>query len=253
MKIEGRNAVGEAIRSGKTIDRLLVQKGLKDAAANRIIDDAKSRGIKIFFREKEALDRESAQGRHQGFVAEITDFVYCELSDSLARAEQKGEPPLVLILDGVEDPHNLGSILRVAECAGVHGVVIPRHRSVSVNETVIKVSAGAASHVLVSKVTNVNDAIDELKENNVWVYAADMDGDDLYKTDLTGAIAFVVGGEGQGVKRLTRSKCDGAVKIPMRGKVNSLNASVAAGVVTFEKLRQDGVEIPVTVSGVTKK
>lgn len=253
MKIEGRNAVGEAIRAGKTIDRLLVQKGLKDAAANRIIDDAKSRGIKIFFREKEALDRESAQGRHQGFLAEITDFVYCELSDILAYAAQKGEAPFVLLLDGVEDPHNLGSILRVAECAGVHGVVIPRHRSVSVNETVIKVSAGAAAHVRVAKVTNINDAIDELKAQNVWVYAADMQGDSLYKTDLTGAVAFVVGGEGQGVKRLTREKCDGAVSIPMRGKVNSLNASVAAGVAVFEKVRQDTIEIPVTAARTVTK
>ena len=137
--------MGEAIKSGKTIDRLLVQKGLKDSAANKIIEDAKSRGIKIFFREKEALDRESREGRHQGFLAEITDFNYCELSDILAKAKEKGEPPFVLLLDGVEDPHNLGSILRVAECAGVHGVVIPRHRAVSVNETVIKVSAGAAA------------------------------------------------------------------------------------------------------------
>ncbi|MDE6398943.1 MAG: 23S rRNA (guanosine(2251)-2'-O)-methyltransferase RlmB [Clostridiales bacterium] len=239
MKIEGRNAVAEAIRAGKTIDRLLVQKGLKDAAANKIIDDAKSRGIKIFFREKEALDRESAQKRHQGFLAEITDFVYCELGDILAKAAKAGESPFVLLLDGVEDPHNLGSILRVAECAGVHGVVIPRHRSVSVNETVIKVSAGAAAHVLVAKVTNINDAIDELKAANVWVYAADMDGQSVYKTDLKGATAFVIGGEGQGVKRLTKQQCDGTVSIPMRGKVNSLNASVAAGVVAFEKLRQE--------------
>lgn len=242
MKIEGRNAVGEAVRSGKTIDRLLVQKGLKDAAANKIIDDAKSRGIKIFFREKEALDRESVQGRHQGFLAEITDFVYCELEDILKLAKEKEEPPFVLLLDGVEDPHNLGSILRVAECAGVHGVVIPRHRSVSVNETVIKVSAGAAAHVLVAKVTNINDAIDELKQQNIWVYAADMSGDSIYKTDVSGAVAFVIGGEGQGVKRLTLSKCDGVVSIPMRGMVNSLNASVAAGVTVFEKLRQDSVK-----------
>lgn len=239
MKIEGRNAVGEAIAAGKTIDRLLVQKGLKDSGANRIIEDARSRGIKIFFREKEALDRESASKRHQGFIAEITDFVYCELDDILQKAADKGEAPFILILDGVEDPHNLGSVLRVAECAGVHGVVIPRHRAVSVNETVIKVSAGAASHVLVAKVTNINDAIDELKQKNVWVYAADMNGESVYKTNLKGAIAFVIGGEGSGVKRLTLSKCDGVVSIPMRGKVNSLNASVAAGVVTFEKLRQE--------------
>ena len=242
MKIEGRNAVGEAIASGKTIDRLLVQKGLKDAGANRIIEDAKRRGIKIFFREKEALDRESLVKRHQGFLAEITDFTYCELEDILAKAQERNEPPFVLLLDGVEDPHNLGSILRVAECAGVHGVVIPRHRAVSVNETVIKVSAGAAAHILVAKVTNINDAIDELKEKGVWVYAADMDGESVYKTDLTGAVAIVVGGEGSGVKRLTRQKCDAAVSIPMHGQVNSLNASVAAGVVVFEKLRQDAAK-----------
>lgn len=238
MKIEGRNAVREAIRAGKTIDRLLVQKGVKDT----IIEDAKRRGIKIFFRDKEVLDRESAQGKHQGFIAEVTDFVYCELEDILAKAEKKGEPPFILLLDGVEDPHNLGSILRVAECAGVHGVVIPRHRSVSVNETVVKVSAGAAAHVLVAKVTNINDAIDELKELGVWVYAADMDGKSVYDTDLSGAAAFVIGGEGAGVKRLTLEKCDGVVSIPMYGKVNSLNASVAAGVVTFEKLRQDAAK-----------
>ena len=238
MKIEGRNAVREAIRAGKTVDRLLVQKGVKDV----IIEDAKRRGIKIFFRDKEALDRESAQGKHQGFIAEVTDFVYCELEEILAKAEQKGEPPFLLLLDGVEDPHNLGSILRVAECAGVHGVVIPRHRSVSVNETVVKVSAGSASHVAVAKVTNINDAIDELKKLGVWVYAADMNGSSVYDTDLCGAVAFVIGGEGSGVKRLTLSKCDGVVAIPMRGKVNSLNASVAAGVVTFEKLRQDAAK-----------
>ncbi len=239
MKIEGRNAVAEAIRAGKTIDRLLVQKGLKDVAANKIIDDAKSRGIKIFFRDKEALDRESAQKRHQGFLAEITDYVYATLDDVLQNAAQKNEPPFVLLLDGVEDPHNLGSILRVAECAGAHGVVIPRHRSVSVNETVIKVSAGAAAHVSVAKVTNINDAIDELKAQNIWVYAADMDGASLYDTDIKGAVAFVIGGEGQGVKRLTKQKCDGVVSIPMFGKVNSLNASVAAGVVAFEKRRRE--------------
>ena len=145
----------------------------------------------------------------------------------------------MLILDGVEDPHNLGSIIRVAECAGVHGVIIPRHRSVSVNDTVVKVSAGAASHVKVAKVTNINDAIEELKSKNVWVYAADMDGGSIYDARLTGAIAFVIGGEGQGVKRLTKQKCDGVVALPMYGKVNSLNASVAAGIVVYEYLRQN--------------
>jgi 23S rRNA (guanosine2251-2'-O)-methyltransferase len=239
MKIEGRNAVAEAVAGKQTIDRLVVQKGLKDTGANKIIEAAKSRGIKIFFRDKETLDRESAGGRHQGFIAEITDFVYAELDDILAYAEKKGEPPFIILLDGVEDPHNLGSVIRVAECAGVHGVVIPRHRAVSVNETVVKVSAGASAHMKVAKVTNINDAIEALKKRGVWVFAADPEGGDLYKANLTGAAAFVVGGEGSGIKKLTREKCDAAVRIPMFGKVNSLNASVAAGIVAYEYVRQN--------------
>jgi len=226
MKIEGKNAVAEAIKSGATIDRLIVQKGLSDSASNGIITDAKNRGIKIFFRDKEALDRESSNGRHQGFVADVTDFGYAELKDILGG--------LVFILDGIEDPHNLGSILRVAECSGASGVVIPRHRSVSVTETVVKVSAGAAAHVKVAKVTNVNDAIDACKEAGVWVYALDTDGDNIFEADLSDrAVAFVVGGEGKGVTPLTRKKCDGVLSIPMYGKVGSLNASVATGVAAW--------------------
>lgn len=238
MKIYGRNSVAEAVKSGKTIDRLVVEKDLKDAGANRLIADAKSRGIKIFFREKEYLDRE-VTGKHQGFIAEITDFGYCELDDILAYAKEKGQPPFIVLLDGVEDPHNLGSVLRVCECAGVHGVVIPRHRSVSVNETVIKVSSGAAAHIRVAKVTNINEAIETLKKQGVWVYCADMDGESIYDAKLDGAAAFVIGGEGAGVKRLTKSVCDKTVSLPVRGKVNSLNASVACGIVVYEKLRQD--------------
>lgn len=241
MKIEGRNAVSEAIAAGTTIDRLVIEKGLKDASANKIIEAAQSRGIKIFFRDREDLDRESVSKRHQGFIADITDYKYCEVSDILNFAASKNEQPLIFILDGVEDPHNLGSILRVAECSGVHGVIIPRHRAVSVNETVIKVSSGASAHIKVAKVTNINDTISDLKKNNVWVYAADMTGSDLYSAKLTGAIAFVIGGEGEGVKRLTREKCDGCVSIPMLGKVNSLNASVAAGIVVYEYVRQNRV------------
>lgn len=239
MKIYGRNAVEEALKSGMTIDRLVVQRDLRDAGANRLIKEAKDRGIKIFFRDRAVLDREcDDKSRHQGFIIEVTDFKYCELQDILDVAEAKGEPPFIVLLDGVEDPHNLGSVIRVAECAGVHGVVIPRHRSVTVNDTVVKVSSGAAAHLPVAKVTNINDAIAELKQKGVWVYAADMDGDDVYDTDLKGAIAFVIGGEGKGVKRLTREMCDGVVSIPMFGMVNSLNASVAAAVVIYEKVRQ---------------
>lgn len=239
MKIYGRNAVEEAIKSGTTVDRLVVQKGLSDTGANKLINLAKERGVKIFFRDKAALDREQeGGGRHQGFIAEVTDYRYFETEDILAYAESKNEPPFIVLLDGVEDPHNLGSVMRVAECAGVHGIIIPRHRSVSVNDTVVKVSAGAASHIRVAKVTNINDTIKQLKAAGVWVYAADMDGAELYKTNLTGACAIVIGGEGSGVKRLTRELCDGVVAIPMRGKVNSLNASVAAGVIIYERVRQ---------------
>ena len=232
MKLEGKNAVGEALKAGVTIDRLVVQKGLTDKAANAIIAEAKARDIKILFRDKEALDRESKDGRHQGFVADVTDYKYAELADILS-----GEPSLALILDGIEDPHNLGSILRVAECAGADGVVIPRHRAASVNETVIKVSAGAANHVRVAKVANVNAAIEECKAKGMWVYALDAEGDDLYSADLSGPVALVVGGEGKGVTPLTLKLCDGVLKIPMRGKLGSLNASVAAGIASFYKLQ----------------
>ncbi len=239
MKIEGRNAVAEAIKSGKTIDRLVVSKDVKDAGGNRIIADAKSRNIKIMFYDKSVLDRESETKRHQGFIAEITDYKYSTVEEILSYASEKNEKPFIIIVDGVEDPHNLGSIIRVADCSGCHGVIIPRHRNVTVNETVIKVSAGAASHVKVAKVTNVNDAIEYLKQQNIWVYAAELGGDDIYKTNLTGAIAFVVGGEGKGVSKLTKQKCDGVITLPMRGQVNSLNASVAAGIVAYEYVRQN--------------
>ncbi len=238
MKIEGKNAVMEAIKAGSTIDRLLAEKNQRDAFAQKIIDEAKSRGIKIFFRDKAALDRESVTKRHQGFIAEITDYCYSELEEILEYAEEKNEPPFILIADGVEDPHNLGSILRVAECAGVHGVLIPRHRAVSVNETVIKVSAGASAHVKVAKVTNISDAIEELKQRGIWVYCADMDGTSIYKTNLVGPIAIVVGGEGKGVGKRTKSCCDGVISLPMFGKINSLNASVATAVVVYERIRQ---------------
>lgn len=239
MKIYGRNAIEEALKSGATIDRLLVRNGMRDAHGNRIVNEARDRGIRVIFRDAAALDRECPKGaNHQGFVAEVTDFKYSDLDDILALAEERGEPPFIVLLDGVEDPHNLGAIIRAAECAGVHGIVIPKHRSVSVNDTVVKVSSGAAQYMRVAKVTNINDAIKYLQERGVWVFAADMDGSDIYSANLSGAIAFVVGGEGSGVSRLTRELCDGIVALPMRGKVNSLNASVAAGIVIYEKLRR---------------
>jgi len=239
MKIFGKNAVLEAIKSGATIDKLIVKKGLKDGASQRIIDEAKAAGIRVSFLEKEVLDKEAGSPVHQGFVAEVTDFNYCTLDDILNKAKGAARPPFILLLDGIEDPHNLGSILRVAECAGVDGVVIPRHRSASINSTVIKVSAGASANILVAKVVNISDAIEYLKKSGVWIYACDMDGQSVYKTNLKGAIGLVIGGEDKGVGKRARGLCDGAVSIPMKGKTGSLNASVATGVVVFEKLRQE--------------
>ena len=238
MKITGRNAVSEALNSDVTIDRLAVARGLKDSQANSLINIAKSKGIKIAFLDKEILDKESKGVKHQGFIAEITDYKYAEVEDILEDAKVKGQDPFIIILDGVEDPHNLGSVLRVAECAGVSGVIIARHRAVSVNETVIRVSAGAAAHVKVARVTNINDTIRELKDRNIFVLAAETGGNNLYKTDLKGALAVVIGGEDSGVKRLTKQLCDGIISLPMFGEVNSLNASVACGAVVYEAIRQ---------------
>lgn len=239
MKVEGRNAVAEILKTDKTIDRLVVAKGLKDAGANNIINVARSKGVKINFYDREVLDRESVTGKHQGFIAEVTDFKYSTVDDIMDYASEKGEPPFIIILDGVEDPHNLGSVIRVAECAGCHGVIIPERRAACVNETVVKVSAGAAAHVKVARVNNINETIDGLKKRGVWVFCSETGGGSVYDANLTGSIAFVIGGEGTGVKRLTREKCDGIVTLPMFGKVNSLNASVAAGLVAYEYVRQN--------------
>ena len=238
MKAEGRNAVTEALRSGVTVDKLLAAKDLNDAGAKRILALARESRVKTQFVERKVLDTQSESGGHQGFIAYVTEFQYCEIEDILADAEAKGQLPLIIILDGVEDPHNLGSVLRVAECGGAHGVIIGKHRACGVNDTVLRISAGAAEHVKVARVTNVNDAIDFLKKRGVWVYAAELNGQDIYKTDLNRALALVVGGEDSGVKRLTREKCDGVVTLPIFGKVNSLNASVACGIVLYEAIRQ---------------
>jgi len=234
MKIEGKNAVAEALKSGTQIDHIYAEKG----ANHPIIAMARENGVAVKFVDKKILDKESVTGRHQGFIAVAADFEYSEIEDILADAENKGEAPFIIILDGIEDPHNLGSILRVAECSGAHGVVIPKNRAVSVNETVIRVSAGAAEHVKVAKVTNINNTIKDLKEKGVWIYAADMDGELIYNVNLKGSLAIVIGGEGKGISRLTKELCDGIVALPMKGKVSSLNASVACGIVTYEALRQ---------------
>ena len=234
MNIEGRNAVSEAIKSGATIESLLVEKGTNHS----IVALARQNGIKVQFVERNVLDKISVTKKHQGFIAKVTSFEYSDVEDILAVAKERGEDEFIVMLDGVEDPHNLGSILRVCECAGVHGVIIPKNRAVGVNETVVKTSAGASNYVKVARVTNLANTIDDLKKAGLWVYAADMDGADIYATDLRGRVCLVVGGEGKGVGRLVKERCAGVVALPTLGKVNSLNVSVACGVTVYEILRQ---------------
>ena len=234
MNIEGRNAVTEALKADTTFESLLVEKGINHS----IIALARQKGIKIQFVEKKVLDKISVTKRHQGFIGKVTDFEYSEVEDILAVAKQRGEDEFVVVLDGVEDPHNLGSILRVCECAGVHGVIIPKNRAVGVNETVVKTSAGATQHIKVARVTNLSTSISDLKKAGLWIYCADMDGQDIYQTNLKGRLCLVVGGEGKGVSRLVKENCDGVVSLQLKGSVNSLNASVACGIVVYEALRQ---------------
>lgn len=235
MQIEGKNQAREALRSGKTIDKIIALRDSQDKELSSIVKTALDKKIKVNFVAKSVLDKESVTGKHQGVIAYTTDFVYSELAELFDNGDK---PNFLLVLDGVEDPHNLGSILRVAECAGVDGVIIGKHRSASVNETVVRVSAGASEHVKVARVTNVNYAIEFLKDKGVWVYAADMDGAPMYDTDFTGPCAIVIGSEGFGIHKVTKDLCDGVITIPMFGQVNSLNASVATGVVAFEVVRQ---------------
>ncbi|MBQ9790452.1 MAG: 23S rRNA (guanosine(2251)-2'-O)-methyltransferase RlmB [Clostridia bacterium] len=238
MQIEGKNQVRELLNSDKTIEKISVLDGTRDDDVRTLSRFAKERGAKIEYLDKRAMDKLSITSHHQGIIATVTEFKYAELDDVIAAAKAKEEELFFIILDGVSDPHNLGSVMRVAECAGVTGIIIPKNRAVSVNETVVRVSAGASEHVNVIKVTNINKTIDDLKAQGVFVYAADMDGEEMYKTNLKGDIGIVVGSEGFGVSALTRKTCDGIISIPMFGKVNSLNASVSAGIVTYEAVRQ---------------
>lgn len=238
MIIEGKNSVYEALVAGKTFNKLMAAKGLSDEHSNKIINLAREKGVSINFVDRKILDRSSETGRHQGFVAEITDFLYSEIEEVYDLAAKRGEQPFVVILDNIEDPHNLGSIIRVCECAGVHGVVIPKQRACAINATVLKTSAGACNHLPVCRVANINQIIEKLKKEGFWIYCADMDGEYVYKTNLTGPIAVVIGSEGKGVSRLTKQLCDGVVKLPMFGKVNSLNASTATSAIVYEIVRQ---------------
>ena len=236
MIIEGRNAVREALRNQSTIDKLLVAKGGGEGSLGSLVAMARDRGIRISFVEKEVLDHTSVTGHHQGVIAYVTDFRYCSLQDVLDA--KRGCHHFILVLDGIEDPHNFGSIVRVAECMGVDGIVIAQRRQVPVNETVIRASCGATEYMPIAKVGNINDAIRTLRDNFVSVYALDMSGTPLSQTRLTGDIALVVGNEGKGVKSLTKQLCDGSVAIPMYGHIESLNASVACGVALYAAVCQ---------------
>ena len=237
--IEGRNAVIEALRAGEAIDKIYLQKGDTDKTLGHIASKARAAGVVVVEADKRKLDAMSRTHAHQGVIALAAVREYVSVESILQSAADRGEAPLIVVCDEISDPHNLGAIIRTAECAGVHGIVIGKHRGVTVNDTVLRCSAGAAEHVKIAKVTNVNDAINYLKSQNVYVYCADMDGEPMYRANLTGAIALLVGGEDSGVKRLSKELADGVISIPMSGKINSLNASVAAAVVIYEKVRQD--------------
>ena len=236
--IIGRNAVREVIKSGRTIETIYIAKGSKEGSINEIIKLAKDNRLVIKEVDKKKLDSMSSGLVHQGVIALITPYKYCEIQDILNYAEERNEDPFIVILDELEDPHNLGSIVRTAELCGVHGVIIPKRRNVGVTATVYKSSVGAIEHVKVAKVTNVNNAIDELKKAGIWVYGADMHGDEYsYQVNYSGPCALVIGSEGKGISKLTLKKCDKLVKIPMVGKINSLNASVAGGILMYEVLK----------------
>ena len=236
--IEGRNAVIEAFRAGKTIDKLYVQDGLKDGPIQTILREAKKRDVKVNFVEKDRLNGMSATGHHQGVIAIAASYSYAEVEDILAKAAEKGEPPFIIILDGVEDPYNLGAIVRTANQAGAHGVIIPKNRAVGLTASVARTSAGALNYTPVAKVTNIARTMEDLKKQGLWFVCADMDGTVMYDLDLTGPIGLVIGNEGSGVSELVKKNCDFIASIPMKGEIDSLHASVAAGILSYEIVRQ---------------
>lgn len=238
LKIEGRNPVIEAFRSGRTIDKLYILDGCQDGPVKTIIREAKKNKSVINFVKKERLDQISETKRHQGVIAIAAAYAYSRIEDAFMLAEKKNEPVFLILLDGIEDPHNLGAIIRTANQAGAHGVVIPKNRAVGLTAVVAKASAGALNYTPVIKVANLVSTIESLKKKGVWFACASMDGESMYKTNLTGPIGLVIGNEGEGVKRLVRFACDYQVAIPMKGDIDSLNASVAAGVLAYEIVRQ---------------
>ena len=240
LTIEGRNPVLEAFRSGKTIDKLYVLDGCQDGPVRTIVREAKKQDTIVNFVKKERLDQLSETGKHQGVVAMAAAYDYAELEDAFALAEKQNEPLFLVLLDGIEDPHNLGAIIRTANLAGAHGVVIPKRRAVGLTATVAKASAGALNYTPVIKVTNLSATMEELKKRGLWFACADMKGESMYRTNLTGPIGLVIGNEGEGVSRLVKEKCDYQVSSPMKGDIDSLNASVAMGVLAYEIVRQRG-------------
>ena len=237
-QIEGRNAVLEAFRSGKCVDKLFILDGCQDGPVRTIAREARKKDTLINYVSKERLDQLSETHAHQGVIAQVAAYEYSTVEDILAKAEEKGEPPFLILLDNVEDPHNLGAIIRTANLAGAHGVIIPKRRAVGLTSTVAKTSAGAINYTPVAKVTNLVRTMEELKQKGIWFVCADMGGESMYRMNLTGPIGLVIGNEGEGVSRLVREACDFTASIPMKGDIDSLNASVAAGVLAYEIVRQ---------------
>ncbi|MBR2343356.1 MAG: 23S rRNA (guanosine(2251)-2'-O)-methyltransferase RlmB [Clostridia bacterium] len=239
----GRNAVRELLSGGRDIEKIFVLSGEREGSITMLVGEARGRNIPIIESERRRLDELSHGGRHQGIVALAAEHNYSSISDMLDYAAERGERPFIVVCDGIEDPHNLGAIIRSAECCGAHGVIIPKRRAVGLTSTVAKASAGALMHMRVAKVTNIASTIDELKEKGLWIYGADMDGGEYYSTDFDGAVALVLGSEGFGISRLVKEKCDFIVSIPLFGRVNSMNVSCAAAVILAEVARQRHTEV----------
>ena len=236
--VEGRNAVIELLKSDRTVEQIFIASGKIEGSIKKIIALAKEKDVVLKEVDRKKLDFMSETGAHQGVIAQITPFKYSSVDDILNYAKEKGEKPFIVILDELEDPHNLGSIVRTAELSGVHGIIIPKRRNVGVTGTVYKASVGAIEYMKIAKVTNINAELDRLKEEGIWIYGADINGEDYsYNTDFSGACALIIGNEGKGMSPLTKKKCDKLVKIPMIGKINSLNASVAGGIMMYEVLK----------------
>ena len=238
-QVEGRNSVLELLQSGKDINKIFITRGERHGSINKIIAIAKERKVMVVEKDKKQMNQMAQNENYQGVIAIVPPFEYCEIEDILEEAKNRNEAPFVLILDGIENPHNLGSIIRTAETAGVHGIIIPKRRAASVNSTVNKVSAGAVEHMKIARVTNITDSINKLKENGLWICGTAIDTDKYYyNQDLTGPIGIVIGNEGEGMSDKVKKNCDFLVKIPMKGKVTSLNASVSAGIIIYEAVEQ---------------